>query len=210
VLTVASAHQRTNGIDKLTRVITQEKRRGLTLQRLYDAKAVFGDERIAMMSAKTATNSSIDQDAAPPSQDMHANNLWLLLFTTWLIALASTLGALFIGEVMGKTPCLLCWFQRAFMFPLAVILAVACYSGDAAVWRYGLPLAVVGLLIAAYHNLLFWGVIPEEIQPCTRTGPSCSSADLNIVGVIPIPLLSLGAFAALTVLFFIIRRRLAT
>ena len=61
------------------------------------------------------------------------------------------------------------------MFPLAVILAVACYTADMAVWRYALPVAVIGLLIAAYHNLLFWGVIPEAIQPC-GLGPSCFSA----------------------------------
>jgi disulfide bond formation protein DsbB len=133
---------------------------------------------------------------------------WSLLFAAWAIALLSTFGALFIGEVMGKTPCLLCWYQRAFMFPLAVILGVACYLSDAAVWRYALPVAAVGLLIATYHNLLFWGLIPEDIQPC-GAGPSCSSADLNLVGVIPIPLLSLGAFAALTLLLLILRRRLA-
>lgn len=155
------------------------------------------------MNSGTATKLSIGHGA-------RGSRLWLLLFAAWLLALASTLGALFIGEVMGKTPCLLCWHQRAFMFPLAVVLGVACYLDDAAVWRYGLPLALAGLAVAAYHNLLFWGVIPEEIQPCSRTGPSCSSADLNLVGVIPIPLLSLGAFAALTVLFLIIRRRLAS
>lgn len=133
---------------------------------------------------------------------------WALLFAAWAIALLSTFGALFIGEIMGKTPCLLCWYQRAFMFPLAVILAVACYLSDAAVWRYALPVAAIGLLIATYHNLLFWGVIPEAIQPC-GAGPSCSSADLNLVGIIPIPLLSLGAFAAVSLLLLILRRRLA-
>jgi disulfide bond formation protein DsbB len=150
------------------------------------------------MGTKTTLTSRIDQGATA---------LWALLFAAWLIALGSTLGALFIGEVMGKTPCLLCWYQRIFMIPLAVILGLACYAGDGGVWRYGLPLAGIGLVIAFYHNLLFWGVIPEDIQPCTRSGPSCSSADLNLVGFIPIPLLSLGAFVALTVLFLIIRRR---
>lgn len=158
------------------------------------------------MSTDIAANPR-DLTGATHAQSQRA---WLLLFCAWAIALASTLGALFIGEVMGKTPCLLCWYQRAFMFPLAVILAVACYNGDAAIWRYGLPVAGIGLAIAAYHNLLFFGIIPEDIQPCTRTGPSCSSADLNLVGVIPIPMLSLGAFVALTLLFLIIRRRLAS
>jgi disulfide bond formation protein DsbB len=133
---------------------------------------------------------------------------WLLLFAAWAVALLSTLGALFIGEVMGKTPCLLCWYQRAFMFPLAIVLAVACYSADMTAWRYALPLALVGFLIAAYHNLLFWGVIPEEIQPC-GVGPSCSSSDLNLLGNIPIPLLSLAAFAALSLLLLLISRRSA-
>jgi disulfide bond formation protein DsbB len=131
-----------------------------------------------------------------------------LLFAAWSIALLSTFAALFIGEVMGKTPCLLCWYQRVFMFPLAIILGVACYGADGGVWRYALPVAGAGLMISLYHNLLFWGVIPEDIQPC-GAGPSCSSADLNLIGFIPIPTLALAAFAALTLLLILIRRRLA-
>ena len=49
-----------------------------------------------------------------------STNPWGLLLAVWLLAMASTFSALFIGEVMGKTPCVLCWFQRIFMFPLAV------------------------------------------------------------------------------------------
>jgi len=56
-----------------------------------------------------------------------------LLLAAWIVALLSTLGALFIGEVMGQAPCNLCWFQRSFMFPLAVMLAVACYISDTGV-----------------------------------------------------------------------------
>ncbi|CUX68336.1 putative disulfide formation protein (fragment) [Agrobacterium genomosp. 5 str. CFBP 6626] len=48
---------------------------------------------------------------------------WLPTFGAWMVALTSTLGALFIGEVMGQAPCDLCWHQRAFMFPLAILLA---------------------------------------------------------------------------------------
>lgn len=32
-----------------------------------------------------------------------------LLFIAFLTALVATLGALFIGEVLGQTPCMLCW-----------------------------------------------------------------------------------------------------
>ncbi|MFM9847363.1 MAG: disulfide bond formation protein B [Hyphomicrobiaceae bacterium] len=128
-----------------------------------------------------------------------------LLLAAWIVALLSTLGALFIGEVMGRAPCNLCWFQRAFMFPLAVMLAVACYTSDTGVWRYALPVAALGWLIAFYHIMLYTGVIPAGLEPC-GSGPSCSGADMLVFGGVPIPLLSLGAFTAITGLLVLIRR----
>ena len=67
-----------------------------------------------------------------------------LLFAAWLVALGATLGALFIGEVLGQTPCTLCWYQRIAMFPLALLLGLACLHEDASVGRYALPLAAAG------------------------------------------------------------------
>jgi len=129
-----------------------------------------------------------------------------LLLAAWIVALLSTLGALFIGEVMGQAPCNLCWFQRAFMFPLAVILAVACYISDTGVWRYALPVAALGGLAAFYHSLLYAGVIPAGLEPC-GDGASCSSSNMLVFGRVPIPFLSFGAFAAITALLVVIRRR---
>jgi disulfide bond formation protein DsbB len=122
------------------------------------------------------------------------------LYLAWVIALVSTLGALFIGEVMGQTPCILCWYQRLAMFPLAIILAIACIRSDFSVRRYVLPLAVIGGAIALWHSLLFAGVIAEEIQPCTRTGPSCSGAEQVLFGILPLPYLSFVAFTAIVAL----------
>lgn len=119
------------------------------------------------------------------------------LYAAWLIALASTLGALFIGEVMGRTPCLLCWYQRIAMFPLALILGVACYRSETSVRHYVLPIAVAGCLIALWHSLLFAGVIAESVQPCTRDGPSCAGEEQTLFGFLPLPFLSLAAFAAI-------------
>jgi len=134
-----------------------------------------------------------------------ANESWLLLLVVWLIALTSTLSVLFIGEIMGQEPCVLCWYQRAFMFPLAVILGAACYLSDAAVWRYALPLTAFGWIISAYHTLLVAGVIPKAIEPC-GAGPSCTSADMMVLGAIPVPVLSLGAFSTIIILLLLIRK----
>ncbi len=121
------------------------------------------------------------------------------------MALASTLAALFIGEIMGQMPCVLCWYQRIAMFPLAIILGVAAYRGDPEVWRYALPISIVGLGTATYHSLMYSGVLPSPIVPCSA-GPSCSGDGMLFAGF-PIPFLSAIAFAAITVLLVPLVRR---
>lgn len=101
---------------------------------------------------------------------------------------------------MGQTPCVLCWYQRIAMFPLAVILGIAAYLDDTMIRRYVLPISIGGGLIALWHSLLFLGIVPEKIQPCEIGGPSCSGADQTVFGVIPLPFLSFAAFAAITFL----------
>lgn len=135
-----------------------------------------------------------------------ATRTWFWLFLAWIVALVSSLGALFIGEIMGQTPCVLCWYQRAFMFPLAVILGIACFRSDSGVWRYALPLAALGGLIAAYHSGLYAGFIPEPIEPC-GPGPSCTDAGMTILNGIPIPFLSLAAFGFIIVILANLRGR---
>lgn len=137
------------------------------------------------------------------------NRSWAPLFLAFAIALASSLAVLFVGEVMGQAPCNLCWFQRAFMFTLAIVLAVAAFRTDAAVWIYAVPLAAAGWLVAGFHTLLYAGIIPETIQPCTASGPSCSGADMTIFGGAPLPALALAAFTAIIALLLLARRRTA-
>jgi len=110
-----------------------------------------------------------------------------------MVATTATLGALFLGEVMGMTPCLLCWYQRIFMFPLVLILPLGLLPFDHKVVRYALALAVPGALIATFHLLLVAGVIPEAIQPCSQ-GVPCSTTVIEWFGFITIPLLSAAAF----------------
>ncbi len=128
----------------------------------------------------------------------------LLLMIAFLIALAATLGALFIGEVLGQTPCVLCWYQRIAMFPLAVILGVGLVRNDPAVRAYALPLALAGLAVAVWHSGLYAGVIPKAVAPCTKNGPSCTDAGMLILGF-PIPYLSLLSFAGILSSLFVVK-----
>ena len=134
---------------------------------------------------------------------------WPALFCAWIIAFGASLGALFIGEVMGQSPCLLCWYQRVAMFSLAIVLSIACLLDDRSVWRYALPLAVIGWVIALWHNLLYFGLIFAPLEPC-GAGPSCSSADMVILGGVPIPSLAFIAFSAIIMSIFVVKRKAAS
>jgi disulfide bond formation protein DsbB len=112
------------------------------------------------------------------------------------IALIATLGALFIGEVLGQMPCTLCWYQRIAMFLLVPLFGMATLRGDASVQIYALPLAVAGLALALWHSGLFAGFIPAAIAPCTADGPSCTDQAQVVFGL-PLPYLSAIAFAAI-------------
>ena len=126
------------------------------------------------------------------------------LLAAWMLALFASFAVLFIGEVMGQQPCVLCWYQRIAMFPLAVILGIAAWRGDLGIWRYGLPIAVAGLLIATFHSLLLYGIVPESIEPC-GAGPSCTDAQMTIFGL-PLPVLSFAAFAGISTLLYEVRK----
>lgn len=47
------------------------------------------------------------------------------LYLAWVVALAATLGSLSFSEGRGFVPCVLCWFQRVALYPLALLLGIA-------------------------------------------------------------------------------------
>lgn len=141
-----------------------------------------------------------------PHIDSQRATFWTPLFLAWMTALLATAGALFLGEVMGKPPCVLCWYQRIAMFPLVLVLGIGVFSSDARSARYALPLAVAGWCVAAYHVLIFWGVVSEGLVPCGK-GSSCADMDVQVAGVIPIPLLSLTAFTGILAALQVVKQR---
>ena len=136
----------------------------------------------------------------------NAQSGWNLLFGCWILATVATLGSLFFSEVMGLKPCVLCWYQRIFMYPLVVILLVGMYPVDRRVVRYALPLAVIGWLFAVYHYLLYSGFIPESLAPCDQDN-SCKDIDLELFGFITIPMMSILTYTAIIVLLVMFRNR---
>lgn len=120
----------------------------------------------------------------------------LLLYLAWFQVGVATAGSLFFSESMQLPPCVLCWYQRIAMYPLVVILGISIVRRDGLSKIYALPLAVIGLVIAVYHNLLYYKIIPQSIVPCT-SGVSCTTKQIEWLGFVTIPFLSLVAFVVI-------------
>lgn len=128
---------------------------------------------------------------------MNKNNVFLYL--AWLMSLIATLGSLFLSNFMDLPPCNLCWYQRICMFPLVVILWVGFSKADRWIHLYSLPLIFIGWVLAVYHNLLYYKVITPAITPCS-SGASCTEKQLELLGFVTIPLMSLVGFTILLTL----------
>lgn len=126
----------------------------------------------------------------------------LLPYAAWLLALLSAAGSLFFSEVMELQPCVLCWYQRIAMYPLVLIIGIGIAAKDHRWKAYALPLALIGLALAVYHNLVYYGIIPESLTPCTR-GVSCSERQLEWFGFITIPLMGLVSFLLISAFILI-------
>jgi len=123
----------------------------------------------------------------------------------WAVAVFATGGSLYLSEVMEYAPCELCWFQRIFMYPLVFILGVASVKKDFKVYRYVLPLAMVGGCISIYHYLVQKTAFFKEHSTTCGIVP-CDIDYLDWFGVITIPMLALIAFIIITVVMLLVRK----
>jgi disulfide bond formation protein DsbB len=88
-----------------------------------------------------------------------------------------------------------------------LILAAGLFPAfDKSVIKYALPLTIAGGLTAFYHTLLYAGIIPENLQPCSK-GVSCTEKYFELFGFVSIPMLSFLAFSTLAALLIVLKRR---
>lgn len=127
------------------------------------------------------------------------------LYLAWLLALIATIGSLYFSNVLGFNPCILCWYQRIAMYPLVLLLGIAAFRGDHAIRRYALPLALIGLAVALFHNLENWGVVPS-LKACTVDASASCGTPWPVWGkenealnkTLTIPLMSMVAFSLIS------------
>ncbi|HEY4514903.1 MAG TPA: disulfide bond formation protein B [Candidatus Paceibacterota bacterium] len=116
----------------------------------------------------------------------------------FLVLLASVVGSLFYSNVLGYDPCVLCWYQRIFIYPQLVIFGLALWKRRTDIWLYSLGLSLIGILVALYHNFLPY--FEKFGLGCGSTGPSCSKLYVFAFGYLTIPVMSLSVFFVLILL----------
>jgi len=123
-----------------------------------------------------------------------------LMYFGLIIALAGVIGSLYFSEIMGLTPCVLCWYQRIALYPLVAIFAIGIIKKTQEAWLYALPMMIVGWLVALYNILLVYGAVKENNFTCS-TGVPCAEVTWSMFGFINIPLLSFLAFTILILMY---------
>lgn len=113
----------------------------------------------------------------------------LYLAFAWVVALVATLGSLYYSEVRLFLPCELCWYQRIFMYPQAVLLGIALWRQDFSVWPYSLALSLIGGSFSSLH--LLQQNFPDLFTLACKPPVPCS---VEYIPQFPIPLQALIAF----------------
>ncbi|MCG7319557.1 disulfide oxidoreductase [Brevibacillus laterosporus] len=127
------------------------------------------------------------------------------LVFSWITALIATIGSLYFSEVMHFVPCTLCWYQRILMYPLTILLGIAVYRNDTSIYRYILPLLIVGMITSAYHYGVQKVPFMKGAALCTQ-GVPCTGEYINWLGFITIPFLALVAFVIITICLLVVKR----
>jgi disulfide bond formation protein DsbB len=110
-----------------------------------------------------------------------------------VVMTVTTLGSLYYSEIVGYTPCKLCWFQRICAYSLAVILVIAALRRDTAIRPYAVALATIGVPISAYHTWIQWFPPATGTAFCTTEAP-CTERWVFELGFVTLPFMALAAF----------------
>ncbi len=120
------------------------------------------------------------------------------IWSAWIVALVCTVGSLIYSEVLHFVPCRLCWFQRIAMYPLSVLLLVGAIRREAVVKFYAVPLALIGLAVSIYHNVVQY--FPSlEGGTCDPLNP-CSARSISVYGFMDLPFMAGAGFIVIAVL----------
>ena len=127
------------------------------------------------------------------------------LLSIFILSAASIASTILLQYADDLAPCVLCWWQRVFMYPIAFIALIALIKNThvSDIADYVLALSIVGGAIALYQHLL--QILPAgALIPCDATG-DCAVRSVFEFGFVTLPFMALSIFALLGLLSFLAR-----
>lgn len=129
------------------------------------------------------------------------------LVIVFLVSFLAMMGSLWYSDVLLFEPCLFCWYQRIFMYPIVFIFGTALIKKYTNEYKlYGLVLSFIGMLLAAYHYIIKTVTVPETFIPCSDYTISCTTTYVNFFGYIDIPMMSFTIFTTIFLVLLISKR----
>lgn len=120
-----------------------------------------------------------------------------------LLFLGSVLGSMYFSDIKGFEPCLLCWWQRIFIFGIALLSLMGDIRKSALLRKQVLWFSGIGGTIALFHNIL--DIFPTGLDVC-GSGASCLARYIYEFGYITIPMMSFTVLFAGFLITLLARR----
>lgn len=144
---------------------------------------------------------------------VHAHSYTALYGFVAAVVLAAIAGAL-VYQLAYLTPvCELCWWQRIFLFPIAVIALVAAWYRTKEAHVMIAVLALLGFFYAAYHYYYhFQGLVLGNVLalPCSSGGllPACTDSPILTFGFVTIPFMGMLVFGIILAVVFFVHQKI--
>lgn len=121
-----------------------------------------------------------------------------------IVFVGAVLGSLIYSEFLNYPPCILCWYQRLAIFPIAIILFTGSLK-NFLIRQQVLLFSILGFLVALFHNYI--DIFPSSsLEVCGADGISCSARYVYEFGFVTIPLMSGTVLLAALVLSLLAKR----
>lgn len=130
----------------------------------------------------------------------------LLAFLTMFFAMT---GSIFYSNVIGFEPCVLCWFQRIFIFSQVVLLLTALVKkmDKKIIGNLLLPMSVVGGIFSLYHYYIkMTGNSPLPCAAFSTGNTDCAKQLVLEFGYINIPMMALSAFLLTGIIYVVLKK----
>jgi disulfide bond formation protein DsbB len=128
------------------------------------------------------------------------------LLAIFILSTLTVVGTLWFQYGDNLNPCLMCWYQRVFMYPIPVLTLIALIKGRrlSDIADYILALSIIGAAIALYQHLL--QILPSgALIPCDSSG-DCAIRTVFEFNFVTLPWMAFTIFITIAFISYLARK----